>query len=124
MTEISDTLFPKSSPESRIETPEDGIEIVPEVIGLAYDEVIETDIEGRVTFENGKVIPYSGSAEELADIEASAPKPVDSEYRRAEIVSELGRLKERLDGLALLEEPTEETEARIESLKKEYASLN
>lgn len=100
------------------------MEEIQEVPGLAYDEVIETEIIGRVSYFNGGIIPYEGSEEEAADIARETPAPVDPSARKAEIVERLGALKSQIEGLTMLGESTGEQNAEIEALRNEYASLN
>lgn len=46
------------------------------------------------------------------------------ETRKAEILSQIGVLAKRRDGLAELGEQVETVQAEIDALKAEYASLN
>jgi len=106
----------------------DRVIVQPFVPGLIYDEVIEYTEEGRVTYENGKLIPYEESEEKAAEDkkaeeEAAAEAKKRKETRPQVIIEELGKLKTENDGLALVGGDTTEVEARITALKEEYAEI-
>jgi hypothetical protein len=96
--------------------------------GMIYDEVIETNIEGRVCYEQGKIIAWEDSkekAEEDARIGEQIAK-AEAEYkekRPKEIIDAIADLAKQAEGLALIGEPTEEIEAKIQELKNEYLTF-
>lgn len=100
----------------------------PFVDGLVYDEVIETKLDGRITYENGKIIAYEDSAEKKEEDArlAEQEEKERQEYaknRPEEIIKALGNLAREKDGLIILGKNTADIDAQIEALKEEYEAL-
>lgn len=91
---------------------------------MVYNEVIETTIEGRVCYENGKIIVWDKSKEKTYEDQQETERQTEwIKTRSSQIVSDLGRLKIEKDGLELLGQDTTEVDTKIQSLKDEYATL-
>ena len=96
----------------------------PLIPGLIYDEVIEYKDEGRITYENGKIIKYEDSEAKAAeDKRAKAEATAAAEKRKKEIITTLGTLKSERDGLELIGEDITAVEQQIEALQKEYREI-
>jgi hypothetical protein len=96
--------------------------------GLVYDEVIEYEQEGRVCYENGKIIPWEESEEkEKEDTESEERIRKDQEEwiknRPSQIVELLGKLTTEHSGIKALGEDTTEIDAQIGALKEEYKKM-
>lgn len=92
--------------------------------GLIYDEVIEYKEEGRITYENGKIIKYEDSEEKAAEDKAAAEAAkAAAEKRKKEIITTLGTLKGEKDGLELIGEDITAVEQQITALQKEYKEI-
>lgn len=63
------------------------------VPGLVYDDVIEFEIEGRVCFENGSIVPWEESEEKFQeDLKSQEIPKADPEKIKSEIKERLGVL--------------------------------
>ncbi len=96
--------------------------------GMVYDQVIETNIEGRVCYEQGKIIAWENSkekAEEDARIaqQISKTQAEHREKRPKEILETLADIAKQVEGLKTIWQSTKEVEAKIEELKNEFLTL-
>lgn len=95
---------------------------------LVYDEVLETELEGRVCYENGKIIAWEESEEKSKeDDEESKRTEAELEEskkgRPSEIIELLGKLTAQKSGMKALGEDTSEIDATMSALKEEYKNL-
>lgn len=102
--------------------------IQPLIEWMVYDEVIETDIEWRVCFENWEIVAWEESEEKAQEDAKSLSELQEKEAelkktRPGEIKKQLWELIIQKNWMIELWEDTTEVEAMIEALKLEYAAL-
>lgn len=85
-----------------------------ETIQMDFTDEQKTLIEKRYDFIDGEFV--KGERAEAFEAEQKVA-------RKQEIIMELGKLKQEKDGLEMLMEDTDEVDAKITALKKEYKTL-
>ncbi len=122
---VSKDIFDDDGELVSVEYSDELVVTVPFEDGMAYDEVIETEIEWRICYENGEIVPWEDSEEKKAEDKKT------SEQIKAQEIVRVAELKKRIGELAIakaaaieLDENADDISQELNSLKEEYQSLN
>ncbi len=96
----------------------------PAVDGMAFDEMIETKLEGRICYEGGKIVAWDKSAEKKAeDMKTAEDIERQTEESRKTFRRRVGELAIERAAAEELGEDTQEIDTKLREAKIQYASV-